>query len=220
MIEVVLSHALSGYLFLVRTYHFRSQINKLSGYHVLLRSAIVGLIIAPVSFYLTSLIPIQLHVDLATITRSLIAISIALIASLVWNGVKGEIDSEVDSTFDNNDLLGMLLIHCNVGDRMMEVTLKNRKVYAGYPTTASTKGDFISIFPLKSGHRTEGTLQVRYDTDYEWLNTPEAVSYLSSMGLKLEDFEVVVSKEEVISARIYDDDIWNEFDLLRKQFSR
>lgn len=52
---------------------------------------------------------------------------------------------EVDSMFDNNDLLGMLLIQCNVGDRMMEVTLKNRKVYAGYPTTASTKGDFISI---------------------------------------------------------------------------
>lgn len=73
---------------------------------------------------------------------------------------------------------------------------------------------------MKSGHRTEGTLQVRYDTDYEWLNTPEAVSYLSSMGLKLEDFEVVVSKEEIISARIYDDDIWNEFEMLKKQFSR
>ncbi len=114
----------------------------------------------------------------------------------------------------------MLLIHCNAGDRMMEVTLKNRKVYAGYPATTSTKGDFISIFPLKSGHRTEDTLEVRYDTDYEWLNTPEAVSYLGSMDLKLENFEVVVSKEEIISARIFDDDIWNEFDLLKKQFSR
>lgn len=219
MIEVVLSHALSGYLFLVCTYHFRSQINKLSGYHVLLRSAIVGLIIAPVSYSLTSFIPFQLHEDLVTIIRSLIAISLALIASLIWNRIKGEIESEVDSTFDDNDLLGMLLIHCNVGDRLMEVTLKNRKVYAGYPATISTKGDFISIFPLKSGHRTEDTLEVRYDTDYEWLNTPDAVSYLDTKDLKLEDFEVVVSKEEVLSARIYDDDTWNEFEILKQRFS-
>ena len=220
MIEIVLSHALSGYLFLVRTYYFRSQINKLSGYHVLLRSAIVGLIISPVSYFLTCLIPFLLNEDLVIIARSLIAISLGLIAALIWNKFKGEIESEVDSTFDDNDMLGMLLIQCNVSGRMMEVTLKNRKVYAGYPATSSTKGNFISIFPLKSGHRTEDTLEVRYNTDYEWLNTPEAVSYLSTVNLKLEDFEVVVSKDEVISARVFDDDIWYEFDQLKQQFSR
>ncbi len=220
MLETVLSHALSGYLFLVCTYYFRSQINKLSGYHVLLRSAIVGLFIAPFSFLLTWLIPYPLDDELGTIARSLIALILGWSGAIVWNRFKGEIASEVDSTYADNDLFGILLLKCNADGRMMEVTLENRKVYAGFPVTTSTKGNFISIFPVKSGHRTEDTLKVNYDTDYEWLNTPEAVAYLGTMGFELADFEVVVSKDEIISARIYDNGIWHEFDMLKERFQR
>lgn len=215
MIETVFIPAISGYLFLRTMYYFRTQINRESGYHVLFRSGIVGVLAYPFSYYIYHALPTDYQPPVSFFVFGLISLSLCYLAAKFCNLFYREEKAEIRSAENSGDFLGLLIYDCIQRVEMLEVTLKNRKVYVGIPADSSvgrtSRDQFIRILPLLSGVRTKEDLTVNFTTNYKRFGTPDGDRYLELRGLSLEDLTVVISKQEVLSARIFDPGVYSIF---------
>ena len=125
---------------------------------------------------------------------------------------------EIESAMEHGDYLGILMRECVSRQKFMEVTLKDRKVYVGVPfdfpaysANATSKEQFITILPVKSGYREQDKLRVVFTTDYDWIVSGRFERFLRSLDLEDKDFAVVISRSEVLSARIYDEEVRDHF---------
>ena len=235
-IESVLIPALSGYVYLRTSYKFRSQINRESGYHVLFRSALIGIFSYPVAYLIAWFLSSYLPNNLVTYFQFLTDwISIESIPSIYFQfftgwisiglcwGVarvrnrrsdKEEVEAEVAA--EMGDFLSLLMRDCNKSDQMMEITLKNRKVYVGIPISSPgpklSTDQFIRILPFMSGYRDKETLKPHYDTHYDWISQPSDEKYLRNvLGLESGDFAVTIARKEIVSARLFNDEVHTRF---------
>ncbi len=100
--------------------------------------------------------------------------------------------------------------------RLVQLDLRSRKVYVGYAVDSSVgKGADadVVLFPVCSGYRREDTLELIMNVDYwpvlegfllgEYESDEEARATL--------DFVVVIPLEEVVSARLFDVEVYNAF---------
>lgn len=114
------------------------------------------------------------------------------------------------------DFLSLLMRDCNKRDKMMEITLKNRKVYVGLPVSSPgprlSTDQFIRILPFMSGYRDEESLQTRYSTHYDWASEPQNERYYTNvLGLNSGDFAVTIARREIVSAKIFDEEVYVRF---------
>ncbi len=97
--------------------------------------------------------------------------------------------------------------------RMVSISLKNGKVYIGWPlrTTYLVKGgnQYIRILPAVSGHRSQDTHALTLTTQYLEIykkmeaQVDERESFQEGEGLAIDDFEKVIRGDEIVTANIY-----------------
>ncbi len=114
------------------------------------------------------------------------------------------------------DFLSLLMRDCNKRNKMMEITLKNRKVYVGLPISSPgprlSTDQFIRILPFMSGYRDEESLESHFNTYYEWVSEPGDDRYLKNvLDLDTGDFAVTIARKEIVSARIFDEEVYVRF---------
>ena len=89
----------------------------------------------------------------------------------------------------------------------IELSPKSRKSYIGLilgsEITRHGEPD-IALIPLVSGYRDKDTLELEFTTNY----APAIKKSLEDVsGLQHEDFQIVISRNEVVSARIFHPDV-------------
>lgn len=218
-LEYVLIPALSGYLFLTRSHKHKAEISRLSGYHVLFRSATRGLVVLFLTHvFIKSIVLPYFPATEETWTKyvpvffpisSTLSFLVCLLHACCINVRITEQQGEIEAARENGDLIEILIHEC-IGKRMMmEVTLKNRKVYIGTPldTGFTRTGDHdIWIVPFASGYRDETNLDLHITTKYDKITTKSNRSRLA-----YQDFKVVIPVQEITSARLFDKNVYRTF---------
>lgn len=107
----------------------------------------------------------------------------------------------------NRDL-EKLIVYALHSKKPLLVTLDTGKVYAGLvywaPDPAAPR-EYLRIMPVRSGHRDSNTQVVRFTTDYRKIVDGIREGRPSDfMHLGLNDFEVVVPANRIVSAHVYD----------------
>ena len=226
---LLLIPSLGGYWFLRHANFTRFEIQRSSGYHLLFRSAIVGVVLAffahLIAFIVNLFVP-QIrsimydyiavnHIDTAAFSIVLAVASPPLINKFYdrQQAVKRAADTY-------GDLIELLLTDSIERRKMVEISLRTGKSYIGYALHASIArpGDSdVTIVPVASGYRSDETRELIITTHYspiikEWIDRQE--SPLVSHTIR--DFKVVLPRSEVCSARLFDPAVYRRFQQCRR----
>lgn len=213
--------ALIGYFFLKASKRTRLTIPHESGYHLFFKSALVGYGLVGVPYVLGAIIghsfsstewlesildawesfsPFELYVGAYV---SGIALGLVwLLHELIFYD---ETAGFVKSARDRGDQLGALIAEALGSDMFIEISLRNRKSYIGYPLSMKNgRNADIELSPLQSGYRDEETQELIINTDYTGV-------ILDNRDIEASDTRVIISSSEVVSAKPFDPRLYRKF---------
>ena len=212
---------LVGY-FLLRSLNFtRFSIARDAGYHVLFKSAIAGGILLSVAHGLILAIN-RWVVDISgkweiyttypfsdTVT---LGIALGLLVWLVGNLIYSEDKAAKAIAVNNGDLIELLIRDSMNAPKLIEISLKTGKSYIGFAVEsgiAKSDESDISLIPLASGYRNKNSQELEITTNYAPVIAelyPNATSHLDYLN-----FQIVIPKPEIVSARLFDPDTYLRF---------
>lgn len=115
----------------------------------------------------------------------------------------------------NSDLIEVLLDDAMQGDWYVELALQSGKSYVGLPVrtayAASSEFADVELIPLFSGYRTGETRELHLTRYYgddirQMVNDPSG----PRAGLTASDFRIVVPLREIMTARLFDPDVYEQ----------
>ena len=115
----------------------------------------------------------------------------------------------------NTNLIEVLLYDAIEGRWFMELTLESRKSYVGLPVrienVASAEALAIQLVPVFSGYRT-GEAQELYLTRYygDDISPLADDATIEQKGLAPRDLRVVIPLRQVVSARLFDPEVYDQ----------
>ena len=96
----------------------------------------------------------------------------------------------------------------------VEISLRSRRVYIGFVSghNGTRQSDMaVSLIPLYSGHRNEDNLNFVIDIDYGHTLRPFLKEKAEWEHWDPDDFRVVIPVGEIVSARMFDVDVYRVF---------
>ena len=112
---------------------------------------------------------------------------------------------------DSGDAIELLIAESFDNQRAVEITLRTRKSYVGLATEmpiALEGAADVSLVPIVSGYRDKETQELQLTQNYAPLLV-EAIAGQSEVNY--EDFRVVISFQEIVSARLFERTVWERF---------
>ena len=144
----------------------------------------------------------------------------------IWNRFHGKESATRQAALDKGDLIELLLAESTERQLCAELSLWNGKSYIGLALNSGLQAhgeSDIALIPLASGYREPDTQKLKITTYYaevidEWLDELEE-SREWSQELEeseerlddLKDFRIVISMSEIVSARLFDLDVYERF---------
>ncbi len=204
---------LGGYWFLTHLHFTRYEALRDSGYHVFFRAAFAGGILAGAAhlifLFLNRYFP---WVDpawesYASISYSPRAILLSAVLGFALPCVGNRFYSEERAARRSDEragnLIELLVAESIEHQKLVEISLKNRKVYVGFALKSGKvshgKSDVENV-PMMSGYRDGDTQDLEITTNYAPVIRK---SLEESFGLVYEDFRVVIPMTEISSARVF-----------------
>lgn len=126
-------------------------------------------------------------------------------------------DAIVWAVNKNGDELEMIVKNSVLNGQTIQLTLKNDKVYIGFceETPIPQKTNYLSISPILSGYREKETKKLVITTDYFKVVDEFIEEIEEKKGEELEKIslntDIVIKQDEILSARIYEQDIFDKF---------
>ena len=118
----------------------------------------------------------------------------------------GKTDAAIRAMIDGNDFMEQLLFEvAYFDDRLVEITLCNGKVYAGWVLGATAIRDrkYVEIMPVASGYRSPRTLRIHFTTNY--------AAVIDFEKIESNDYRVVIPISEIRTARPFKMDVYDQF---------
>lgn len=214
---LLLLPAVGGYWFVTHWNFTRFQAVRDSGYHVLFRAALCGIFwycIAHLLVYQWNPLPKLVDFwddNIPDPFTSAVVLSIAFgfcspyLLNLVYSKRKGA----QRAVANTGDYLMLLLMDAAQKQFGVEITLRNRKVYVGVILKCATERTLesaVEMLPAHSGYRDEETLELNLDTNYRFVTE----GYLREDWTP-EGFRVVIPFGDIISARPFDFNVFEDF---------
>lgn len=206
--------ALAGYLFLTRTFLFRYQIKRESGYRLFFKSALTGVALASVARLVVFLCETNFPrfeacwIKYAPFEHSgLVAFSAVLALAIppLLNKFFGKDWSAKKAAQANGDLVELVMQESLDRQVLVELTTQLGKSYVGLArgSGVSAQGDAdLSLMPLASGYRDKDTHRLVFTTHY--------ASVIKNFHGDVEDFRVVLPRAEIASARIFHPEVYRD----------
>ena len=212
---VALYPTVIGYLFLRQWNFTRFEIPHDSGYHVLFKSIIAGMLLFPVpyliatscahffpSFYplvvWNTFVPFDYVGTLVMVFLEAFA-GARLLNKTPWFNANTCLRRTIR---ERGDLIGHLMVDTAATKEFVEISLKNRKSYIGIPIYwNNAAGKHIELMPYWSGYRQEDTQQLRITTDYSSAVTEH----------KERDIRLIIPSSEIASARPFNHSLYRRF---------
>ncbi len=209
---------LCGYWFLTNCNFTKFRVLRDSGYHVLFGSAITGL-----GFYVFSHVVVKIVEYYIPDNKVFLALqkfvptenSVTLIFTFLFAGVllislnrkHDEIKAARKVAEQNGDFIELLIDQSIYRVLPVELSLHSGKSYVGYAIKSrlATQSEVdIVLVPIASGYRKKETQELEITTHY------------SSIILEFDkkdftDFRIVIPMSEIVSARLFDQDVYERF---------
>lgn len=219
----IVALALGGYAFVARFVLTRDRMIRWNGYEMLFACGITGVLIAGLTLPIAKIAGVGLSflppgIGVWT-TAGVLGIPVGFLLATalnIWPKMAERRLRRLRAMAEaNSNLIEVLLDDAMRGDWYVEVALETGKSYVGLPVgtpyAASTGAVAIELIPLFSGYRTgesrELCLTRYYGDDISRLVDDETVE---RQGLSPRDFRVVVPLVQVVSARLFDPDIYEQ----------
>lgn len=219
--------ALGGYWFLTHCFWTHYTAERASGYHLFFRAASVGGLLVVIAYTLASLGDFlcpqgsALWTSLVPFPYSGTAILSALLGVVLppfINYLYDEEDAARRVAEENGDLIELLLAESVERQVHVELSLRSGKSYIGLildPGLGVNSESDAAIIPMFSGYRSHDTHELEITTEY----APVIHDFLEHDGpdfdLAYEDFRVIIPLSEVVSARLFDEDLYHRFQAVR-----
>ena len=210
--------ALAGYLFLSWFNATRYSLPRETGYHVVFRSAIAGVLL----FFIARLFVVLADVLAPAIGQSwkaivpldysgttAITIMLAALLPLTLNLLPrfDQFQAQRKAAMAAADQISLIIDQAILESRFVEVSLASGKSYVGSPIQGTfghrDDGD-VAIIPVASGYRDNETQALVMTTNY-------APAINSLPDRKLESLKVAFPMRDVVSARLFDHALYVTF---------
>ena len=213
---LLLAPALGGYWFLTHYCRTRYRMQRTSGYDVVLRSAVVGIVLFAVArallFAFSGALPqveaawqALFPVDYSG--TSALAIALGMVAPILLNRSSNQAAALLRVAKEDGNLIELMVNDSIERGMLVELSLRNGKSYIGIAKKIGVPvrdhAD-IALVPMMSGHRDKDTAELHITRNHgpaiqNILNDPD-----SPQQLAFDDFQVILPWREVISARLFD----------------
>lgn len=215
---LLLVPALAGYLFLSWFNATRYSLPRETGYHVVFRSAIAGVLL----FFIARLFVVLADVLAPAIGQSwkaivpldysgttAITVMLAALLPLTLNPLPrfDQFQAQRKAAMAAADQISLIIDQAILESRFVEVSLASGKSYVGSPIQGTfghrDDGD-VAIIPVASGYRDNETQALVMTTNY-------APAINSLPDRKLESLKVAFPMRDVVSARLFDHALYVTF---------
>ena len=211
---------IAGYVFLTRFNNTRYRAARSSGYHVFFQSAFWGILLFALSYVGLFL--------LYEVTPRESLLWASLLPDIVWDAVVASVglgillpfalkpfsdenEAAMQAAKDSGDAIELLIAESFDDQRAVEITMRTGKSYVGLATEipiALEGAADVSLVPMVSGYRDKETQELQLTQNYAPLLV-EAIAGQSEVNY--EDFRVVISFQEIVSARLFERTVWERF---------
>ena len=220
-VGVFLIPALVGYLLLRALNFTRYSIARDAGYHVLFKSTIAGAILLGIAHgiilamnqWVTDISgKWQTYINYPFSDTIALGILLGFLVWFGWNRGYSKDKAAEAIAANNGDLIELLIRESMKSQSFIEISLKTGKSYIGLAVAsgiAKSDESDISLIPVASGYRNKDSQELEITTNYAPViaeSYPNAESYLD-----YKDFQIIIPKSEIVSARIFDPDIYRKF---------
>ena len=239
-LSILLLPAVGGYWLLTHWNYTRYQAVRESGYRLLFRSAVSGFFLFFISrifvvilqerwrpfvselwdFHFGEIVVVEEIFQEPFTLEVILSLGLAVLLPRFLNIFYKEGRGAERAAREAGDHVE-LLVQESINDQMpIEVTLRSRKVYIGLGLESgigTSSGSDIALIPMYSGYRNEGTLDLSIDIDYlsviwDFVKFDESqTSEVAGERRDSERFRVVIPVTEVVSARLFDEKVYDEF---------
>ncbi len=212
---------LGGYWFLTRLYYTRYGVLRDSGYHVLFKSAIAGCSLVVVArliivFLLNPYLPCiseiwKSQVPFDYYGTAVLSALLGVVLPIVINWFYAEEKAMRRTARESGNLIELLIRENNESGKLVELSLRSGKSYIGFvfESGIARHGESdVALLPMASGYRKEDTRELELTTNYAPV-LRKSLEELSS--LVNEDFRIVIPMSEIVTARIFDPDVYELF---------
>ena len=216
---LLLLPAVGGYWFVTHWNFTRFQAVRDSGYHVLFKAALCGIVLycaAHLIAYQWNPIPEPVefwdeNIPAPFTSAVVLSIIFGFCAPYLLNVVYSKRSGTQRAMTNTGDYLMLLLMDAAREQFGVEISLRNRKTYVGVVLKCAaerTAESAVEMLPAHSGYRDDKTLQLNLDTNYrfvteEYLRTPES-------------FRVIIPFSDIVSARPFDFMVFERFVRFRR----
>lgn len=228
-LALLLLPAVGGYWFVTHFNYTQFQAVRESGYHILFRSVLVGILwhwvaVFAVWFLDTRdvwIIPTVIE-QWATLfpetfaIETVAAIALGVVSPYFLNLFYSRQRGYRRAAQITGDHMELLISDALQKQAPIEISLRSRKFYIGFVTghNATRHSDTaVSMIPVYSGHRTEDKLHLVIDIDYDHTVRRFVDDVVEREHRNPDDFRVVIPVGEIVSARQFDLDVYRAFQI-------
>ena len=243
---LLLIPALGGYLFLIRFNGTRDRIGRQSGYHVVFKAAVIGVVLFAAArvlvLALNDWLPVvaalwRKAIDLQYSGTATLSVLLGWLSPFVANLVLDRIgwrSRRIREQIDADRLAARREIAAETGDHIglvvdeafrrstIEATLTSGKVYVGVPLArtfvARGEGGDLVLLPLYSGYRHKDTHDVKLTVNYApVLLDKRRQAKRRQDKLDVRSFRIALRMDEIVTARPFDRGSYRQFADIRRQ---
>ena len=212
--------ALGGYFLLRFLNYTRYGIARDSGYHVLLKSAVVGAVLFALAHGIILIIDKQSpevlsqwesYIDYPFSSTVTLGVLLEFVILIAGNLIYSKDKAAKDTAIRYGDLIELLIRESMQAPTLIELSLRSGKSYIGFALESgiAKSGDSdISMIPIASGYRSIDTQELEITTNYAPVIEDSELDYV--------EFQVVIPKSEIVSARLFDPEIYQRFQRSRR----
>ncbi|MBN4081325.1 hypothetical protein JYT44_03060 [Caldithrix abyssi] len=227
---LILFPLVGGYYFLAKSIFYRHYYRRVSSQKLIFDSIIAGIILFFITFIIRKFVSywdglfelvwsiIQLfpyHTNLlGTLIFSFVfAVLFTYLINKLYDQntfVRKKFKLQIDAITQLGDELENLFVESMMLSELIQVTLKNNKVYVGYVRDISgpQETNYVGIYPILSGYRKSITKKLQFNTPYrkvlETLDDEDGNSILNEL-------KVVIKQDEILTATIFYPEIYDKF---------
>lgn len=203
--------AIGGYWFLTHLHYTRYRAVRDSGYHLLFRSAFVGVVLflcaQGVILGLDKFLPSvsgwwQPYVPEPYSDAAILSVLLGFVLPWVGNRFFNEERAAQKVAQDSGDFVELLIVDAIESQQLVEVSLQSGKSYIGLALASGIGQDNdadIIIVPVASGYRDQKTRELEITTYY----SPVIDEVLEKWDLNYEDFRIVIPMSQIVSVRLF-----------------
>lgn len=144
---------------------------------------------------------------------------LALVLPLAINRFSSKERAAKKAAIANGNLIELVIQQGMDAAILIELSLRGGKSYVGFAAesgiTAPNRESDVAIIPLASGYRDEKTRELELTTDYA--SIIDKVNFGGLSHLEEEDLRIVFPKGEIVSARLFDIDVYQELSIHRAE---